>query len=47
MSFPASTFSSTSAGCGNRVTGSYPFTFLTNLVNYSITLTASSCYPAG
>jgi Flp pilus assembly protein TadG len=54
-SFSASVFSATSSpasACGNQVSASYDFQFLTTLVNLSalnqsLTLTAQSCFPAG
>lgn len=47
---PPSTFSVSTPICGNQVSASYAFNYLTTyLVNFpasSLTLTAQSCYPA-
>jgi Flp pilus assembly protein TadG len=43
--FPTGAFTVTVAACGNQVSASYPFQFLTSLVSYSLTLTAQACYP--
>ncbi|MGH9553423.1 MAG: TadE family protein [Terriglobales bacterium] len=43
--FPTSTFTVTTPSCGNKVSASYPFIFVTPLINYSVTLTAESCFP--
>ena len=45
MTFPHSIFLVGAAPCGNKVLASYPFTFVTGLFPYSITLTAQSCFP--
>lgn len=43
--FATSIFTVTVATCGNQVSASYPFQFLTSLVSYNLTLTAQACYP--
>lgn len=54
--FTTSNFTATTVACGNQVSASYPFIFLTSLVNLNgmlnqvgipngVTLTASSCFP--
>jgi Flp pilus assembly protein TadG len=46
LNLPAATFTATTATCGNKVTASYAFTFVTaNLFPYAITLTSQSCFP--
>jgi len=45
VTFATSVFTPLTVACGNQVTASYPFQFLTSLVNFSVTLTASSCFP--
>ena len=44
-----STFSVSTPSCGNQVSASYSFNYLTNYIfsASSLTLTAQSCYPAG
>lgn len=44
---PPSTFTVSTPACGNQVTASYTFTYLTNYFFSapSLTLTARSCYP--
>lgn len=39
------TFAQTVAGCGNTVTGTGSFTLITGLVNPTVPLSASGCYP--
>jgi Flp pilus assembly protein TadG len=41
----SSIFTATIAGCGNKVSAFYPMALNIPFVNYSITLTAQSCYP--
>jgi Flp pilus assembly protein TadG len=43
---PTSAFTVANAGCGNQVSASYLFPFISNEFNISITLSASSCFPA-
>ncbi len=43
--FATSVFTVTVTTCGNQVSASYPFQFLTSLVSYNLTLTARACYP--
>lgn len=44
---PPSTFSVSTEACGNRITASYTFLFLTTLFGVpSVTLTAQSCFPS-
>ena len=43
---PTSTFTVANASCGNQVSASYPFPFISAEFNLSITLSASSCFPA-
>jgi hypothetical protein len=44
---PPSTFSFTNSACGNEVTASYTFNFLTSYFPTSfVTLTAGSCFPS-
>jgi Flp pilus assembly protein TadG len=43
--FASSVFTATVAGCGNRVSASYPAHTFIPFVTQSITLTAQSCYP--
>jgi Flp pilus assembly protein TadG len=43
--FASSTFTPTTAACGNKVTASYPMTLSIPFASLSITLTAQSCYP--
>ncbi|MFC3069164.1 TadE/TadG family type IV pilus assembly protein [Phenylobacterium soli] len=38
-------FTHSTAGCGNTVTGSGAFTVITGLVNPSVSISASGCYP--
>ena len=46
MTVPAADFTASTPSCGNQVAASVPFTFIVSgLFSYSITLTASSCYP--
>ena len=46
LNIPASTFVATTTTCGNKVTASYPFTFVSpHLLPYAITLTSQSCFP--
>jgi len=43
---PASTFTFTTASCGNKFSASYTFHFLTTYFGRpSLTLTAGSCFP--
>lgn len=41
--FAASVFTATTAACGNQVTATYTYNFMTYVINYPITLTATSC----
>jgi Flp pilus assembly protein TadG len=41
----SSVFTASIAGCGNQVSASYPMQLSIPFVDYSITLTAQSCYP--
>jgi len=43
--FANSVFTPSTAGCGNKVTASYPMTLAIPFASMSITLTAQSCYP--
>ena len=43
--FANSVFTPSTAGCGNKVTASYPMTLDIPFASVSITLTAQSCYP--
>ncbi len=46
LNLPSTTFTATTATCGNKVTASYGFQFITaNLFPYAITLTSQSCFP--
>lgn len=46
LNLPSSTFTATNASCGNKVTASYPFSFVAStLFPYHITLTSQSCFP--
>jgi Flp pilus assembly protein TadG len=46
ITVPAADFTVSAPTCGNKVAASVPFTFVVSrLFSYSITLTASSCYP--
>ncbi len=47
MPVDSSVFTVTSPipACGNQVTASYPFYFVTAVVNFSVTLSAQSCFP--
>jgi Flp pilus assembly protein TadG len=46
LDLPSSVFSATTQACGNKVTASYPFTFIVQgLFPYDITLTSQSCFP--
>lgn len=46
MTVPSTDFTVTTPSCGNQVAASVPFTFVVaRMFSYSITLTASSCYP--
>jgi Flp pilus assembly protein TadG len=44
--FGSGVFSASTAACGNQVTASYPTAFDIPFASYSITLTASACYPS-
>src|SRR5262249_11973102 len=44
-SFAASVSPATAAGCGNKVTASYPMHLNIPFSSYAVTLTAQSCYP--
>lgn len=46
MTIPASTFTVSQPACGYQVSASYPFTPIVAYIPFSITLTASSCFPA-
>lgn len=43
--FASSVFTATVAACGNLVAASFPIQFHIPFLNYSLTLTARSCYP--
>jgi Flp pilus assembly protein TadG len=46
ITVPVADFTVSAPTCGNKVAASVPFTFIVpRLFSYSITLTASSCYP--
>jgi Flp pilus assembly protein TadG len=45
FTFPTSAFTVTTATCGNQVTASYAFQFLTSLFGTGPTLTARACFP--
>jgi Flp pilus assembly protein TadG len=45
FTFPTSAFTVTNASCGNQVTASYAFQFLTSLFGTGPTLTAQACFP--
>lgn len=46
IAVPAADFTVSTPTCGSKVAASVPFTFVASrLFSYSITLTASSCYP--
>lgn len=46
LTFPNNTFTATTPACGNQVTASYTYNFLTALLPMaSISLAAKSCYP--
>lgn len=45
LSLPDSTFTATTAACGNQVSGSYSFQFLSFLGLSPINLTAQACFP--
>jgi len=45
--FATSVFTPTSSSCGNMVSASYPIQLNIPFGNYSITLTAQACFPAG
>ncbi|HEX3429891.1 MAG TPA: TadE/TadG family type IV pilus assembly protein [Rhizomicrobium sp.] len=46
LNLPKSTFTATTVSCGNQVTASYPFQFVTLITPaVNVTLTARSCYP--
>jgi Flp pilus assembly protein TadG len=46
LNLPSTTFTATTATCGNKVTASYAYQFVTaNLFPYAITLTSQSCFP--
>jgi len=46
VSIPASAFTYTKIACGNQVTGSYNYSYLTNYFHATqVTLTAQSCFP--
>jgi Flp pilus assembly protein TadG len=44
--FAPSVFTVSSQPCGNQVSASYPFPFLTSLVSYNLTLSAQACFPS-
>jgi Flp pilus assembly protein TadG len=44
--FDSSVFSTTTAGCGNQVSGSYPLTLAIPFAPISLTLTAEACFPS-
>jgi Flp pilus assembly protein TadG len=44
-SFASSVFTAATAGCGNRVSASYPMHLNIPFTSYAVTLTAQSCYP--
>ena len=41
--FAASVFTATTAACGNQVTATYTYNFMSYVINYPITLTATAC----
>lgn len=41
----SSVFTASVAGCGNQVSATYPMRLYVPFVDFSMTLTASSCYP--
>jgi Flp pilus assembly protein TadG len=45
--FATSVFTATTPSCGNMVSASYPMYLYIPFGNYSITLTAQACFPAG
>jgi Flp pilus assembly protein TadG len=45
FTFPTSAFTVTVATCGNQVTASYAFQFLTSFFGTGPTLTAQACFP--
>jgi Flp pilus assembly protein TadG len=46
LNLPSSTFVATTTTCGNKVTASYPFTFVASgILPYNIRLTSQSCFP--
>jgi Flp pilus assembly protein TadG len=45
--FETSVFTATTPSCGNMVSASYPMELNIPFGNYSITLTAQACFPAG
>lgn len=45
LSIPNSTFSVSTPSCGELVSASYRYTFVTSYFGRPVTLTASSCYP--
>jgi len=44
--FTSSVFSSSTDGCGNQVSASYPLTLTIPFLALSVTLTADACYPS-
>ncbi|HYC13069.1 MAG TPA: TadE family protein [Stellaceae bacterium] len=46
QTFAASVFALSTPACGTQVSASYPFQFIVPLVNFSVTLQASYCYPS-
>jgi|SRR5579862_4415286 len=45
INFSTSVFTVSTTACGHQVSASYPMQLYIPFVNYSITLTAQSCYP--
>ena len=46
LTLPSNTFTATTPACGNQVTGSYTYSFVTGLLPVaSVSLSAKSCYP--
>jgi Flp pilus assembly protein TadG len=46
MTFATSVFTVSTPSCGNQVSASYQFPFLTSLVSYNLVLSAQACYPS-
>ena len=45
QTFAVSVFTLSTLACGTQVSATYPFQFVVPLVDYSVTLQASYCYP--